>query len=100
MQSCGRCHSKDLRGDSTAPSLIEESFSFQWGDTTLGELYTQIRTLMPSDRPNSLPAQTYADIVSFILQENGFPAGEKGLEADVEALKQILITVKKPEAKP
>ena len=98
MQACASCHAKDLRGDSTAPSLIEESFSFQWDTTSVGELFERIRTLMPSDRPNSLPAQSYRDIVAFILQSNKFPAGEKELDADPDALRQILITMKRPGA--
>jgi cytochrome c len=100
MDVCASCHSKDLRGDSTAPSLIEESFSFQWDNTTVGELFVRIRTLMPSDRPNSLSAQRYLDIVGFILQANKFGAGDKELEADLDALNQIRITAKRPESKP
>jgi S-disulfanyl-L-cysteine oxidoreductase SoxD len=99
MQSCASCHARDLRGDSTAPSLIEESFSFQWGDATIGELLDRIRTLMPSDRPNSLSGQAYRDIVSFVLQSNKFPPGPKELDDDPDALRQILIVVTRPEPK-
>ena len=56
--------------------------------------------LMPSDRPNSLSSQTYRDIVTFILQSNKFPPGEKELEGDPETLRQILITTKRPDSKP
>src|SRR6267378_7157138 len=52
--ACSSCHAEDLRGNGTAPSLVDESFSFLYGDTTVGELWERIRTLMPSDRPNSL----------------------------------------------
>ena len=92
---CAACHAGDLRGSSTAPSLVEESFAFQWADTSLGELYERIRTLMPSDRPNSLSPQTYRDIVAFLLQANKFPSGAKELDADGEALKQVVITTKR-----
>ena len=51
---------------------------------------------MPADRPNSLPAQTYRDIVAFILQANKFPAGEQELASDTEALRKVLITTKRP----
>jgi quinoprotein glucose dehydrogenase len=100
MNACASCHAKDLRGDSTAPSLIEESFSFQWGDASVGELLERIRTLMPSDRPNSLSSQAYRDIVSFILQSNKFPPGPKELDAEADALRQILIVATRPEPKP
>jgi mono/diheme cytochrome c family protein len=94
--ACASCHAADLRGGSTAPSLVEESFAFQWADTTVGELLERTRRLMPSDRPNSLSSQTYRDIVAFILQANKFPPGEKELDTDIDGLRQILITAKKP----
>jgi S-disulfanyl-L-cysteine oxidoreductase SoxD len=93
-QSCASCHAEDLRGRSTAPSLVEESFTFLWADMSLGDLFERTRTRMPSDRPNSLPAETYADIIAFIAQRNGYPAGSGELGTNAEVLKQILITGK------
>jgi hypothetical protein len=95
-QTCASCHAEDLRGRSTAPSLIEESFLFLWSDKSVGDLFERTRMLMPSDRPGSLPAGTYADIMAFIAQKNGFPPGSTELGTDVGALKQILITEKRP----
>jgi len=95
-RACASCHAEDLRGNGTAPSLIEESFSFLYGDSTVGELLGRIRTLMPSDRPNSLSSQSYCDIVAFILQSNKLPPGERELDPDPEALRQVLITTKPP----
>jgi len=45
---------------------------------------------MPTDRPNSLSAQTYRDILAFILRNNSYPTGAQELEA--ERLDHILIT--------
>jgi cytochrome c553 len=95
--ACASCHGADLRGGATAPSLVEESFAFLYEDVTVGEFYERIRKLMPSDRPGSLPAQSYRDIVAFILQSNRFPPGKAELETDAETLRQILITAKRPE---
>jgi mono/diheme cytochrome c family protein len=94
-QACASCHADDLRGKSTAPSLIEESFTFLWADMSLGDLFERTRLLMPSDRPGSLPPATYADIIAFIVSKNGFPAGPAELGTDVAALKQILIIEKR-----
>ena len=88
--SCAACHATDLRGDNTSPSLVGQSFAFLWGGSTLGELFTRIQQLMPTDRPNSLSAQTYRDILAFILRNNSYPSGDKELEAD--RLDHILIT--------
>jgi mono/diheme cytochrome c family protein len=95
-QSCAPCHAPDLRGLGTAPSLVEDSFAFLWADTSVGELFERIRKLMPSDKPGTLPAQTYRDIIAFILRENKFPSGSADLPADVDGLKQIAIQTKKP----
>ena len=97
MQACASCHAEDLRGKGTAPSLVEESFAFQWGDTSVGDLFVRTRTLMPSDRPNSLSSQSYIDIIAFILESNKFPPGEKELDASPDALRQIRITTARPE---
>lgn len=97
VQACASCHADDLRGKGTAPSLVEEDFAFQWDDISVGDLFLRTRTLMPSDRPNSLPAQSYSDVVAFILQANKFPAGEKELGTDLDVLRQALITTKRPE---
>ena len=94
-QSCEACHADDLRGRGNAPSLIEESFAFQWGDLSVADLFAKVQ-LMPSDRPGSLPLQTYIDIIAFLLQKNTFPAGERELGFQQDALQQILITTKRP----
>ena len=94
-QSCVGCHRDDLRGDNTAPSLVGESFTFLWGDMEVGELSARIQKLMPPERPGSLPAQTYIDIIAFILQKNAFPSGDLELNTDTAA-RAILITPKRP----
>lgn len=93
QQSCIGCHRDDLRGDNTAPSLVGESFTFLWGDMEVGELLGRIQKVMPPDRPGSLPAQTYTDIVAFVLQKNEFPDGGRELGADPGSL-HALITEK------
>ena len=96
LQSCVSCHRDDLRGDNTAPSLVGESFTFLWGDMPVGELSARIQKLMPPDRPGTLTAQTYVDIIAFILQKNAFPAGDRELDVDADALQRIVITSKRP----
>ncbi len=95
QQACVSCHRDDLRGDNTAPSIVGESFLFLWGDMEVGELSARIQKVMPPERPGSLPAQDYTDIVAFILQKNGFPAGSTDLPTESGAAK-ILITAKRP----
>ena len=91
-ETCSSCHSDDLRGNSNSPSLIGASFMFLWADRSLGELFTSIQTLMPTNAPNSLPTQSYLDILAYIMEVNEFPAGETELVADPAVLSRILIT--------
>jgi len=96
--ACASCHAEDLGGNSNAPSLVGVSFMFLWEDRSLGDLFTTIRTQMPTNAPNSLPAQSYLDILAYILDANEFPAGEDELGADLAALGQISITADAPTA--
>jgi len=71
---CAECHySSEFR---------DQQFRFKWGRRTVRDLYREIVRNMPEDDPGSLPDQDYVDIVSYILQLNGFPAGGAELPAD------------------
>jgi mono/diheme cytochrome c family protein len=89
---CASCHAADLRGDSNSPSLLGMSFMFIWEGRTLGELFGQISTEMPTDQPGSLSSQSYAAILAFILQSNEFPAGGNELASNAVALEQFTIS--------
>ena len=49
---------------------------------------------MPPSRPNSLGDDTYADLVAYILEVNGIPAGDTALPTDPAALEQMVIPAK------
>lgn len=95
---CASCHQSDLTGgvlvgDDEAPSLRSMEKLVERHD--LDNLFTFIKNGMPRDEPASLEDETYVDILTYLLRENGFPAGTAELEADVAALKAIAI-VRKP----
>ena len=48
---------------------------------------------MPKDDPGSLSPEEYSAIISYMLRENGYPAGEEDLPADASTLQHIRITV-------
>ena len=89
---CETCHAADLSGtnsgDSGAPPLRREGF-MQGSDAHA--LYTKIRETMPFDAPGSLSDAEYLEVLAFIFQENGFPAGPAPLRAESELLKGIRI---------
>ncbi|MDG2421523.1 MAG: cytochrome c, partial [Gammaproteobacteria bacterium] len=68
------------------------SFMFIWEGRSLGDLFTKMSTEMPTDQPGSLSQQSYAAILAFILQSNGFPAGDSDLSSNADSLSPIQIT--------
>ncbi len=77
---CGQCHRDDLSG-SNGPALAGETFLTNWDAATIGELFGKISRTMPRSQPR-LPENVYIDVVSYILQVNGFPAGATELQQD------------------
>ena len=88
-QHCAACHGSGLTGNGEAPALVGGEFISNWAGLTVGELFERIRTTMPQDNPGKLSRAQYAQILSFILKSNGYPAGQKELDQRTEFLKAI-----------
>ena len=80
-RSCAICHRTDLQGNFEAPPLAGTNFLNYWRDRTPRELFEHIKGSMPPDRPGRLGDQAYLDIVAYLLQANGAPAGNQVLTA-------------------
>ncbi len=81
LENCARCHRADLGGQNARP-LKDKYFLDHWREFRLELLFNQIRANMPPPqaRQGEIPDQTYLDILTFILQGNGLPAGPRELE--------------------
>ena len=66
-------------------------FRISWVGRPVGELFETISTLMPEADPGSLSPAEYAAIVAYLLQVNGYPAGDADLSTNVRALGQLEI---------
>jgi len=95
VEQCSGCHMEDLSGGGPAPSLTGEAFFAQNSRRTVADLFTRIKTTMPPDRPEQLDDATYVELIAYLLQEAGLPAGQ-ALPTQVDALKQIQISRGKP----
>jgi mono/diheme cytochrome c family protein len=93
---CASCHAPDLTGLDQAPPLAGADFNTNWNDLAVNDLFERIRISMPADKPGTLSRQETADIVAFILQKGGFPAGQADVPSEAEALKGIKFIAKKP----
>ena len=78
--TCSTCHRGDLGGASAA-ALKGDHFWQNWGEDSLGSLYNLAKSTMPRNAA-ALPDDNYLDIVAYILQANGYPAGEAALTHD------------------
>src|SRR5688572_15421717 len=81
--NCAGCHGADLMG---FPPLAGAAFMGGWSTRTTRDLFGLIQTTMPTDRPGALSADTYVNIVAFILQSNGRSPGTQPLTATASAL--------------
>lgn len=97
-QSCEHCHGASLEGNDTSeiPALVYEPFMRQWNGRTLAELFEQVRRSMPADDRGTLTPRAYTDVVAFVLESNGFPAGPSDLPEKAEELAAITIERPKP----
>ena len=95
--TCSRCHNPDLSGD-RGPALKGARFLTTWGGGSVTRLFEKVRDTMPPFGTSTLDDKTKLDVVTFILQTNGFPAADKELAAeDLEAI-QILAQGEQPRA--
>ena|SRR5690242_5586434 len=92
---CMKCHGQNLMGGEAGPPLAGDDFRAKWNGKTVGVLYDTTRKTMPSDDPGSLSTRQYADIVSYILSANDFPAGPSELGREAAALNEIRIEAKR-----
>jgi S-disulfanyl-L-cysteine oxidoreductase SoxD len=94
-KSCASCHGDELEGEGQAPPLTGSEFMGNWNKQVVDDLFEIVKATMPADKPGSLSRATNADIMSYIFQVNGFPAGKTELPSDAESLKRIRIETKK-----
>ena len=82
-ENCARCHGDQGEGV-TAPANIGPNAHLDKFSTGKG-LYDYISTTMPQDRPATLSPETYLQVVSFLLLQNGFVQPNTLLSADTLA---------------
>ena len=82
MEQSSRCHRDNLQGNPEALGLTGTRFIETWREDTLFSLFDHMATRMPREPRTTLPTPVYVDILAFILQFNGYPAGQQELTTD------------------
>jgi mono/diheme cytochrome c family protein len=89
-RNCTDCHGTTLdNGEFGGPVLKGGFFRQKWAAGGVGALYSFTKGLMPPDRPGGLTDQNYADLIAYILSNNGYTAGDKELPADPAAMQNM-----------
>ena len=90
---CGGCHKLDLSGE-RGPALKGDDFLAHWENGSIVTLFDKIRETMPPNGANEVTDDAKADIVAYLLQQNGYPAGKVELRAEADSLGIIDLTRK------
>ncbi len=72
---CAACHD----GGTMGPELWGDPFLAEWDNKAVGAFFTRIQTTMPEDAPGSLDENDVLDVIAYVLQTNGFAAGDKAV---------------------
>lgn len=88
---CARCHGETLGGGENSPALTDETFFRIWDGRSVGDLVEYTRKTMPSDGPGTVSRRRCIDIAAYVLNANGFPAGDREFPTELDALNQIMI---------
>ncbi len=87
---CAVCHGSTLTNGTFGTPLAGEYFDDKWHGRRLSAFFEKSKT-MPPAAPASLPDDTYAKIVAYILEVNGFKPGAAPLPASAGALRDMPI---------
>ncbi len=77
---CSMCHGQKLEGGA-GPQLAGSDFIGKWSGQTADDLRDVIATQMPLTSPGSLKPDQVLQVLAYILQQNGYPAGDSALTA-------------------
>lgn len=77
-QSCASCHGAKLEGGG-GPSLVGSSWNQLYAGAKLLTVWGEIQGPMAQYAGTTFSEQQSLDVVAFLLQQNGYPAGSKPL---------------------
>ncbi|MEE8349226.1 MAG: c-type cytochrome [Acidobacteriota bacterium] len=96
---CAVCHAENLMG-ATASPVVGPQFVQKWGGVPesadnrewqgfkVDELFFAIRTTMPPGERGLMTLQEQVAVLTYVLQQNGFPEGLQALEAGARSFKR------------
>src|SRR5262249_30291599 len=91
-EKCAVCHGSRLR-DGVATPLVGVEFVRSWAPPrTLDDLFFTIRTTMPKNAGGTLTDAEYLSVLAYMLQQNGYPAGNRELTGESKTLAALSLS--------
>ena len=87
-ENCAQCHGDNLEG-MAGPALKGANFASEKAAFKVGDIFTIVSENMPATQPGSLEHTDYVQIMAFLLQQNGYPAGSTELQFDATKTSQV-----------
>ncbi|MCH7823372.1 MAG: PQQ-binding-like beta-propeller repeat protein [Acidobacteria bacterium] len=78
---CAACHRADLSGSQAGPALVGPEFMSGWATRSVGELLELTGATMPPAGAGILSRSGIANVIAYVLEANGVPAGGRPLGA-------------------
>jgi len=90
-KNCAQCHGQNMDDGEFGTPLKGLDFAEGWAGKSAGALMTFMKTNMPPANPGGLPDNTYAQMIAYMLQENGLQPGESELPSEVSLLGPMIL---------
>lgn len=94
---CSRCHGYRLDGAPDDPDMYPtppiggRKFLRNWRGRSLGALFDYTRATMPENNPGYLTDEEFTEVIAYMLEMSGVPAGDELLPSDRDRLADIVI---------
>ncbi|HEY2857648.1 MAG TPA: PQQ-binding-like beta-propeller repeat protein, partial [Terracidiphilus sp.] len=95
-RNCASCHGASVDDGNSVPPLRGPVFLGKYAGKPAADLFIYVSTKMPpgnpgSPEPGSLGGAAYAQIIAYVLQQNGFATGRKEFASEAAALASVTI---------
>ena len=90
-KDCEECHGKSLKGGLNGGAPLRGlAFEQKYADAPASAMFEFMSNEMPPNAPGRYSPSTYADLMAYILERNGFRPGAP-LPSDLDALDYLII---------
>jgi mono/diheme cytochrome c family protein len=88
QKTCAGCHGAKLQGG-MGPALVGRQFWLTYAGKKASTLWSAVHTTMPMSAPGSVAGKNSINIMAFLLQQNGVPAGTTPLDDTADLSKAL-----------